>query len=168
MSAKYSIWLETEEENASVFRKLIGDFATSARTSFFDPHITLIGSLTEDPQILFKKMAELCLNVKPFEIKFDALEINPLFFQAITLLATPTSPLTDLNKHAQELFSKSYTYKPHLSLLYGDLEKTKKEDLAKKILKTPLEDFTFPVAHISLWEAQGPVENWKRLDQVSL
>ncbi len=160
---EYSIWLEPEGITRRRLKKIISSLSDQNGTVPFEPHITLLGGLMSAPKIIIKKIEELAQRHSPITLTLRSAGHTNNYYQAIFFKCVRNPNLTKLNREAKIFLSKSSPYRPHLSLVYGELPKNQREKILSDIKKISLVNLTFTVKSLSLWQAKGPVKKWRRL-----
>ena len=153
---EYTIWLEPE--NGAEIQQEIDAIAQSAGTPSFLPHITLLPGLQEVEEALIEKMPELAAS-KPFEIVFTKVATGETYHKCLFLECEKSEELMTLRKKGEEIFAQPPTFYPHFSLGYG-INKELREKLAADLAGR---NFAFKVSRVSLWHAQGFVDEWREV-----
>ena len=165
MQEKYSLWFMPENSIYNKFETIIKNLAKKYDTPTFKPHITLIGSITEED--VFKKTELLSKKIKPFTIKIAKASFMFDYFRCVLALAEKSPEIMNAAKLAREIFTdyNKREYIPHLSLLYGDLS----EEIKQKIVNE-LGDITaeFPVKDIKLVTGGNIPEDWAIVKEYKL
>jgi 2'-5' RNA ligase len=164
----YSLWLMPEDE---VYTKLISTIRQLSKpygTPEFEPHVTVIGTMTGQQQDLTEKMTSLASEVKSFEVKLMDLDYLNEYFRCLFIRIEQSAAVMGANTKARTIFdqSRSADYMPHLSLMYGDIDTAVK----KAVITTIGSDLrcTFPVNNIHLYSTSGAPERWFKIQSVHL
>lgn len=165
---EYTLWLEPREKDAQLLKSIIDDFSLQCHTPRFTPHITLIGGLRGDVTTIQHHVETLAAACPTLIISFTEVGMLPTYFQSLFLTCRKTNTLMNLNARAQNLFTKSYIYTPHMSLLYGIVPEDIKKELAARIPKTLIDSSSCPISILSLWHARGIVREWKKILEIPL
>jgi len=164
----YSLWLMPEDE---VYAKLISTIRQLSKpygTPEFEPHVTVIGTMTGQKKDLTEKMNRLAAEVKPFAVKLMDLDYLNEYFRCLFIRIEQSAAVMGANTKARTIFdqSRSADYMPHLSLMYGDIDTAVK----KAVIQTIGRDLrcTFPVNDIHLYATSGAPERWHKVQSVHL
>jgi 2'-5' RNA ligase len=148
--------------------RVIADLAAGHGGPVFAPHVTLAGVTEAAPDAVAGVLARLADGVPPFELTLTGTGHEPVFFRSLYLRAGPSARLTALHEAAvQALGLEPEAYRPHLSLLYADLDEDRKPAIAAGLgLELPV---TIRVDAAEVWgDFRAPVPQWRRLARVTL
>jgi 2'-5' RNA ligase len=163
----YSIWLIPSDKELMRYQDIIDEFSLQFDTSGFEPHITLftgIETLTDD---LIYQTSVLAALTDTFELMFRELALKNNYFQAIYLKPDLNDSLSKMNEELTDLFpSVNYSFKPHLSLLYGNISKENKEDYLRQFDSTILGNFH--ATTLRIMRTSGEVEMWSVIEDFPL
>ena len=104
----------------------------------FEPHITLVGGFFGKEIDLVKKAKTLSTLIRPFNVIFDKVNYSDEFFLSFFL----KMKFTDGMKLARNIACKEFNYYendylPHMSLAYGNYDKSIKLQMAEEIDEIP-------------------------------
>jgi 2'-5' RNA ligase len=163
----YSIWLMPSDKELMRYQEIIDEFSLRFDTPGFEPHITLftgIETLTDD---LIYQISVLAALTDTFELMFKELALKNNYFQAIYLKPDFNNSLSTMNEELTVLFpSVNYAFKPHLSLLYGNISKENKEDYLRQFDSTILG--SFHATTLRIMKTVGEVEMWQVIEDFPL
>jgi 2'-5' RNA ligase len=139
------LWLMPE---ARVSRRL-GDVirALTARAGLpsFEPHVTLLGSVTGAASRLVEDTRRLAQMMAPLPIAISGVEHSAQYFRCVFLSAVLDPALASARARAERALESQGTpehFSPHLSLLYGDLSPGIRRQLCDSIAGTYPARFT--------------------------
>ncbi len=132
----------------------------------FDPHVTLIGSLADDPAELAACTRLLAESLTAYEIALGEIVARPLDPSRYRRLFTevePTEPVMAANAAARAAFGAGGgdAYAPHLSLAYSDGPPATFETLKGAALRAGVHGVRFEVGALELWRTSGVVADWR-------
>ena len=161
-SATYSLWLEPSGDIAYKLQERIKKLSQENGTPLFSPHVTLLGSLNSTETELIPLANTLASSISPFELELTKAGYLDTFYQSLFIHVKETGQLRELRNNACRLFdcSDGEDYMPHLSLLYGDLSREKKQ----LILNIIGREFyiRFPVKSLVLMQTDGKPSQWRK------
>jgi 2'-5' RNA ligase len=165
MKAKgHSLWLQPKGTSYLKFKKIIKRLSTKYRAPLFEPHITLLGDITEERQKVITKAQQLA-KVKAFDILLNKVTYMDEYFRCVLVLAQKSDELVKLNKKAQVLFNReNKEFLPHVSLMYGLLQ----ENVKRRIVRNLKINQRFTADSISVVYTDGPPEIWKVIKDLPL
>ncbi len=161
-----SLWLEPTGEDLERISKIFNNIQREYNSPIFIPHVTLIDNIPQESQEIESKVTNL--KCQKFKIKFKAINIGKKIYNSIFLECEQSLELMKLNKSAQEVYSKKYTYNPHMSVIYGNFSYEGKQKIIQDLTKVGLDNFNFEAKTISLWHAEGETSNWKKIFEKNL
>lgn len=143
----------------------------------FAPHITLTSGI-EHSSVLDKIESSVPVNETQFEISTAQFNSH-VFFKSVVLETVLTPALTSFIKYVRTVFTSEQNIdawmenlKPHLSLLYADIDFEKEVQL-KQNLKGIIDEHSLSAVKIQdltlqLVECIGPIEKWRVLESRSV
>ncbi len=164
----YSLWLMPEDEVYVKLSSTIRQLSKPYGTPEFEPHITVIGTLTGQERTVVEKLTRLASAIKPFDVKLMDIDYLNEYFRCLFIRIEQTREVMDANTQARAIFdqSRSADYMPHLSLMYGDIDIAVKRAIIRTIGKSLR--CTFPVSDIHLYTTSGAPEHWHRIQSLHL
>jgi 2'-5' RNA ligase len=131
----YSLWLKPTGSIYQELAKIIENLSDKYSAPIFEPHVTLIGGLTDSENNIIKKTLRLVNLVKPIKIKLTRIGYLNEYYRCIFLIAEETKSLMNMNLKAREIFGHKQDTKflPHLSLLYGNFNSKLKEEIIRSL-----------------------------------
>lgn len=160
MAPTYHLWLPPAGNVYDLFVKIIADLGTAYAGPFFEPHVTLLGSLPGTEEEISVRISQLGTSLQPFDLQMTEPAYGNRYFQCVFLKVQQTSAIMHAHELAGRLFGKKCErYMPHLSLLYGQYSLEEKKQIVDALPETLCLSFT--VNHIQLIRAgsQDP-QDW--------
>jgi len=153
------------------------DIVSKKRPPIFEPHITLVGSITESLPKMFRKTKEIAAGIKPFDINFGLLRStgNDDYFKAVYLDVNETPGIIDASSVARKILGirMDTDYNPHLSFVYGNFPHETKLEIVKSVFRMQngvmsFSDCDFHVDRVALCSTNGPVRLWHKIEEFQL
>lgn len=164
MPETYSVWLIPDVESSAyqsldeLIRAKAGKYPDAPD---FRPHITVIGGLNSDRDLVLERTKELAASEDPFETDFIDISCSTTNHQCVFLLLDPSNELLSLNQRAVQLFElDSSMYVPHLSLIYSDMSIEERIKTTRSICSESLPD-SVEINMIEVVDTGGPVNDWE-------
>ncbi|KAJ3298695.1 hypothetical protein HDU79_008188 [Rhizoclosmatium sp. JEL0117] len=171
-----SLWIGPPKDS-DLYKKLddiVGHFSSKLSSPKWAPHITLLGSVVATPEEAATKIKQAAASHGPFKVTLTELVTKDLFFQCVMAKSEETKELLELNAALRAVYPPPHSepYWPHLSLVYGDLSAETKQNVIDEIKNNAdwagIVGSVVEVNVIELWNTEGPVENWKKVGEVTL
>jgi 2'-5' RNA ligase len=136
---KYGIYALPDPELNACMQNIIDHYARQLNTQTFVPHLTLHGAITLPEVEVLAKAKQAAANITPFRISTSNVSFSTVFHQCVLARVRPTAKLLAANLVLQQTFqTKEYPpYHPHMSLIYGNLDFSKREKIAREIELSP-------------------------------
>jgi 2'-5' RNA ligase len=129
------------------------------------PHVTLLSGMETTMASAELKLKHLALRLKPFKIQLGKIESRQDYFRCLYAKAELSEELAEARRVAYAEFEMNPPppFEPHLSLLYGNIDETLKQELAAEAGGSL--DVSFDVTAVHLVNAyQGvPATSWHTL-----
>lgn len=140
-------------------RVLSRQFATPS----FEPHVTLLGGVTGREHEVASKTATLAKLLRPFTIRLADLGYQDEYFRCLFARVVDTAPVVRANRLARHVFPSAHhlPYMPHLSLVYGKLAKSTKQQIISKLAQR-LDSESY-VKTLYLYSIEGEPREWRRV-----
>lgn len=158
-----SLWLVPPAElHASLEAAILG-LARRHGTEAFEPHVTLLGGLEAPAAGLSSPARRLAEGLRPFEVHLVGASTGLDFYRCVYVAAAGTPELLFAHALAREAFEvqPEEPFRPHLSLVYGDLGAEEKE-FARLAAGDLRSSFLADALHVV--DTSGPVSGWKRVE----
>jgi 2'-5' RNA ligase len=139
----YHLWLKPSGKAYDILEKTISDLSRSNQGPCFDPHVTLLSSLTGTEEEISFRSERLGISLQSFEIQLTEPAFGDQYFQCVFLKAQESPALMDAHERARKLFVQNTSpYMPHLSLLYGHHPIERKHKITATLSETLRLTFT--------------------------
>lgn len=156
-----AIWLTPSEEDKIFYQEIINELSKEYNTVLFEPHITLVAvQNATDGQL--NKLKSYYNTVLPIKVSIKNIGSLGKYYQQVFISGNGGQRLLNLWQKSLEVFEMpAYQYMPHLSLLYGNLD--------KEIVQTILDKYedqlnrTITIDSIKIMDTGGEVADWKAL-----
>ncbi len=164
----YSIWLTPTGAVRDQLSELIARLSREFSAPLFPPHVTLVGGLSASEDELREQTRELAARLQPYSVQLGALDYLDEFYRCLFVRVEPTPAVMEANRQARAVFHcpDHPQYLPHLSLLYGNFERARKEEVIARI-GTRLDD-CFNVNRIHLHSTLGETRDWYPVGEFTL
>src|SRR5262245_9243910 len=131
----FSIWLAPRHSDYVEMARLIAGLNEKYLTSKFEPHLTLYSGAGNDRDSLRRAVAGQLAGLEPITLKIDGVRASEEFFKTLYIEFEDSSILNELNRKikAALMQDSGYTLRPHLSLMYKDLELDLKWQIARTL-----------------------------------
>jgi len=138
LSKAFWIWAEFSQKDSINLIDLKNTAQEFLRSPFFDLHLTLAGPFNTFTQNQIKQIGLLCQENNSFKVKSKGYEYKNQFYESFYISIENSYKLIDLRKNISYIkeFNINKTFNPHISLSYGNHEKSVKEHLLT-ILPSP-------------------------------
>lgn len=163
---KYSLWIVPRGETGERLQTLIDALAEEHGAPVFTPHLSLVANIFATPEELpevKRRATELAGSLGSFTIKLTELSYLDEEFRCLFYLAE-SEGLERAYQTATEYFPQAgdehFASFPHLSVLYGEFERTTKEEIIRQHQPEPME---FTVNEIDLYLTNAPVSTWQHV-----
>lgn len=161
-----SIWLLPDEQTTADLQRVIKCYSQLCLSPEFPPHVTLLGQLELESEIVEKRAQSLARQIRPLHIHLGPVGMEETFFRSLYLAVSPDDRLQRVFKKAwDEVLQLPLTkrYFPHLSLLYSHFDRTAKEDLLKASRFHLEQDAV--LNRICLMRTTGPPDEWQLISE---
>src|SRR3972149_1906104 len=146
---KFSVWLVPQKDDETYLSNIIEDLGTKYSAPMFTPHLTLLGDVEIELDVLQNIVDKVFENTKPFQIKKTKLNQSEAFFKTVFIECELDENLSNLFKVLSSKTGQRNidSFKPHISLIYKILQ----EDEKLKIIESldVKEAFTISAAYIT-------------------
>lgn len=157
----YHLFLLPQGELFNDLQSIINQLAEKYHGPKFDPHITFLARIPETHESeLMRKTKEIASTMEPFEIELEEVKSEDTYFRSFYWKAKPNQKLQEYHQKAIELFNveEVNTYMPHLSLYYGNIPQSSKDDMKESFTLPSQTKFRVDIIH--LYKTEGTAENW--------
>ncbi len=162
----YSLWLMPTGLTFDRLQVLITQLSEEYETPAFAPHVTLIGELNINKDTAILKTTELAAKLEPLHLTMRTAECYDEYFRCVFLKAEMTPALLQANAAARAIFGihDQETFLPHLSLVYGDLDRRTKQKIVGELGSRA--NVAFIAEGIHLYYTGEKPENWHCISKI--
>ncbi|MEW5977729.1 MAG: 2'-5' RNA ligase family protein [Acidobacteriota bacterium] len=163
----YSLWLQPEGPLFTRLSGLIEALAQQFGTPAFEPHVTLLSGVTGSKDDVLRRAEGLCRRLVPFIVPARCLDSRPEYFRCFFVRLEETPVLLNAHARAVECFAQEPAeFLPHLSLVYGDLSRQEKVELASQLGRDW--HFDLRIQQVHVYRTEGAPHEWYRVRQFPL
>lgn len=141
----------------------IGRLADLHNAPRFQPHITLAPAFETAADAALAVIRSAAVRLSPVEVTFAAIRHEQTYFRSLYLIAEPSAQLAAFHEAARKAWAldTSWSFMPHLSLLYSDISDEEKRSIIDTIgIPLPL---AVRFDALELWVRDDPeVAHWYR------
>ncbi|WP_437280839.1 2'-5' RNA ligase family protein [Sorangium sp. So ce375] len=168
----FALWLVPGGAPAARLEELIEALARETGGPAFAPHLTLLGGLRGDAVALAAKLGELRGDgdaLRPVALEARGPATGSTRHRCVFLDVAPSEPLAALRRAAEAaLGANQAPFRPHLSLVYGELPAAHRMALAADPRVLALGHAVWWADRLELWSVEGPTERWRCVEGVAL
>lgn len=160
MGNTYHLWLKPSGRVYDLLVKTIAELSQVYQAPFFEPHVTLLGSLPGTEEEITLRSSQLGTSLRPFDIQLTTPAYGDQYFQCVFLKVQETPAMMNAHELATRLFEKHTSpYMPHLSLLYGHYSIERKDKIAATLPETLQLRFTVDTVDLIRARSEEP-KDW--------
>jgi len=154
----FSFFLTPAPEEFRRLSRTIHDLSARFSSPAFEPHLTIYGGRTTDPERLLPVLEAAAEGVAPFALQVRGVEYTEEFFKSFFIRFEEHPSLLTIHDRIRDAMEADSGYRlmPHLSLLYADLPEEVKEPLSREI--SPGREIFFD--EVKLVSPVDPVRGW--------
>ena len=160
---EYSIWMVPDGAVGEYLRRVISDLSMKYETPTFEPHVTLIGGMDCSLGEALEYARQITRRLRPFYVEIGLPQRGDVYLKSLFAEIKETPELMEAHKVAEELCGKKETYKPHLSLLYGDLEEEVSQNALVHLRNMFQQGGGFSVTDLFLYQTEEEPWLWQRI-----
>ncbi len=167
-TAGHSLWLMPKGPSYASLKNCIHSLAKKHRGPLFEPHLTLLGELSNPLPEILKKTQTLASTVQPFQINLIKIGAQDSYFTCLYIAAKKIKALTQFHQSAARVFADSNVrpFFGHLSLFYGTVSPEIKKNIMSGIdVSLPI-TFTADSVHVVCTSGSPP--NWHIVQSIPL
>jgi 2'-5' RNA ligase len=162
-----SLWLEPVGPSLARFQSLIRRLSRELGTPAFEPHLTLLGGLTQPESQVLRRTVALSERLAPVEVRLTRAGVGSQYFHFLFFEAAPTRGLLDAYAMACEALEvEQEDYAPHLSLAYAIPAERRPEELLKHLPGRPWGRFM--AESLTVTRTEGAPTEWETLARLPL
>ncbi|WP_437592002.1 2'-5' RNA ligase family protein [Sorangium sp. So ce1000] len=168
----FALWLVPGGAPAARLEELIAALARDTGGPAFAPHLTLLGGLRGDGGALAAKLRRLRGDggaLRPVALEARGPATGSTRHQCVFLDVAPSEPLAALRRAAEAALGASDApFRPHVSLVYGELPAAHRQELAADPRVLALAHEMWWADRLELWTVDGPTERWRCVEGIAL
>ncbi len=153
------------EELSSLIKKLAAEYGGPV----FPPHVTLIAGIPAgSEEDIAAKARAVAGALAPTRLTLGETGAEDAYFKALYFKIKETEEMNAYHALAKRAFGMEEDdgYMPHLSLLYGNYPRARKEHITRTL--PALDRVSFLADRISLYKTEGKPANWQKLGEFAL
>ena len=160
----YSLWLKPRGDICARLRETIDRLARELGTPAFEPHVTLLAPLEGTERQHLQRTSELARQLKVFEVTLTEAAYTEEHFRCLFMTVLETRAVRHAHAAARRVFPESpeSPYRPHLSLVYGSLPESRKQQLIAGLPEHVRGSFAVGAVHLITAESDEP-KDWHEL-----
>lgn len=136
VSKAYWIWAQFREIDSKYLSLLQKNVWKNLNSPKFQPHLTLTGPYKEINKEFKISLINLCQEEKKFSVNLNSYDFKELKYESFYISLKNSQELNNLREKIIQLKKIKYLnrmFNPHISLAYGDFQKSKKIELKKRL-----------------------------------
>jgi len=159
-----SLWLVPPVTLRSEIATIIDNYAEQLSTPHFIPHLTLLTGVANVAEAQLRVLAGECSDVM---IEPMGIATGGDFYHCVFIAVNATPELQRVRDAAERIFgANGEPFRPHMSLVYGDLPRETREAVAREIEATRFAAYAPEV--LEAVETGGTPERWPSKMQIAL
>lgn len=168
MENRYSLWLMPPTAVHAHFAALIASLSERLGTPRFEPHLTLAGGVFASPADALTRVAGLAARRPPVPVRLTQAGYTDAYFRCLFVHAELSPELHALERAAADALGQPVDadFMPHLSLVYGHLERERKEAILGEIGRRF--DIEFETDRLALYAPEGEPAEWRSVGEFRL
>jgi 2'-5' RNA ligase len=135
----------------------------------FEPHVTLVGRVTGNEDMLVEVIDRLARNIAPIRMQVTGLEHSDAYFRCVALTVELDPALAAARAEAERCLPQAIVperFQPHLSLLYGDVPPLLRQQICDEMGAAYPTAFT--VDRLRLVAGAADYRSWRMLESFKL
>jgi len=160
---KFALWLVPGGEAGRSLEALILRLAGRYGTPPFKPHVTLMGGLRGPRDTVLAWASRLASALSPFDLGLDGLAHTGEYYRCLFFRVKESAEVMGANALAREAFGREgdLPFMPHLSLMYGELPPSVREEALREAARLSGEGPAFRVSSLFLVSTSGEPPEWR-------
>lgn len=156
---RYSIWITPPGSVAGQIRKIIAKLAGKYDGIIFPPHVTIVGNVDQDLEIIKKKIEKIAKRTENLGLSSSQVSFGNTYFHNVFVNIKPTPQLMQLNLDIKRVLGlENRAYFPHISLLYGNQDLKTREKIASEV---KIKSFSFIARGLVIIPETPEPSGWK-------
>jgi hypothetical protein len=167
MGRGLALWLLPEARSFERLSMVIAEIARAEGSPKFEPHVTLLSGITLAADVVIERARTLAAAFTPMDVLLARAARRPEFYRAL-YLEVEGADLPGAHRRAAAHMSvtPSEDYRPHVSLLYGDLPAATKDAIRDRIGRDWNEACLLD--RLAVVRPEGPAASWTRAATLEL
>lgn len=161
---RWSIWLTLGTEHEALLSDCIRRLATKYQAPFFRPHCTVYSPITKDPGSAFNTICTELSDIHPFKGKMSLVLYSNVIWKTIFIELIQSPELEFINRTLERIFTGSYEFKPHISLIYKEISTKQKQGIISNL--NLINEYHFNA--IEVVKTGTSVEKWETVHRMEL
>lgn len=163
----FAIWLIPDGKEFHLLKSYIQNLAVQYSTPPFDPHITLVGQIEVKEEDILCRIIPFINTTHTFKVELTNIAYHHDYYKCLFLKVKESEILLKIHAQAAKIFSiPEKEFMPHLSIMYGNLEKDEKDKITKEIdIMMPI---NLNIKFIRITSVNGTPMNWYTVREFSL
>ena len=131
----FHLWLVPTGAVYDQLAGVIADLSSRHHGPAFDPHLTLLGRLEGEEEVLVDRAHQFARALHPFEVRLKEPGYEAQYFRCLFLPAEPSPAILDAHQQATQIFDAqpASAFDPHVSLLYGLFPESLKQEIIRAL-----------------------------------
>jgi len=157
----YALWLCLADPEADRLEALIRATAEREGTPAFRPHLTLLGAMPGPEPLRSAQAMALARELHPLALNVTAVTAQADYYRGVVLEVGLTVELAEARSLAAATFAYALepAYRPHVSLVYGELPVVRKAELAAELAH--MAGSRLSATHLELVDVTGSPDRWR-------
>ncbi|XP_021723514.1 cyclic phosphodiesterase-like [Chenopodium quinoa] len=171
----YSVWGLPSEDVKQRVKNVMNTLRSEFNGPDFDPHVTIVGAITLNPEDAVDKFKLACKGLKAYTAHGRGVSTGTFFYQCVYLLLDTTPQVVETSDHCCGHFGYNRTapYMPHMSLLYADLTDEEKKIAQERAnaLDDTLGNLSFKINRLALYKTDTEdktLKSWEKVMEYDL
>lgn len=166
VSKAFWIWCQFANDDMKFLKVLQSELFEYFKSPFFEIHLTLHGPIVDKKELDIEKILELKNKFTSFEIEALNYAISNNIYTSLFIDIAKTNNLTLLKKYLnKEIFIQNQTsFKPHISLIYGDFNENKKKNIIKSLPK--IKGKKFKIKNLAIADVNENTNKWNIIEKI--
>lgn len=163
----YHLFLEPEGSLKGQLEELIYALSVKHSSPIFIPHVTLLARIEEaDEREVVARAELLAKELSPFLLRLGRLNGEPSYFRALYIQIQNSVEVEQAHTKAMQIFDlkDNASYTPHLSLLYGNIDDPKRNEILANLVYPQGETFLAQSLHV--YRTYGRVGEWRKISEI--
>jgi len=160
-----SIWIPLNGEAHDAVVKSMRLARQRAGGPEFHPHVTLLRGIERTRDSAIVKLKELAQALKPFTVRLGRIAWRTDYYRCLFATVAMSTALAAAHRRAHEIFEMDppEPFEPHVSLLYGSLDESAQQALARELGGSLHVSFEARALQLVNAAMRAPVAEWKTL-----